>query len=438
MRTNELDIIESLGSSRRVLTVVRTALSETALRSLARQHTIDVPGFRTANAPPGLLARAIAAAAETSQPLRAELNRRLETLVSRAGRVLAGMPDTVAVEEFRHVREHTRERAIALVLAGLLDSRSAVASKANDTLNALDSGRLRLGAPAPGGMRSERAPSRSADARPRNTDPRPRTTGSRTPVEPRMRSAESRTRGPERRPVPPGPSADLLERTLAEREQQLRDLRLECTRQEQKIQKLRSQLDAEREAHERSKRNLEETRVALGRFEDPKTVLALADTSGEVDQLRALQLTTKLKLDTALRDCELLANGARVLESMIESLVRRSRDQDAPEPQRPARTSTAPAEAKLRLPIEGDHWPRHLQGFLFRLAKSEFVEAIQILDYSDARPTKLLLQIPDSALLAQYSDGERGARFLIVTTASSPASLHWVRRHLAETYFPST
>jgi hypothetical protein len=79
-----------------------------------------------------------------------------------------------------------------------------------------------------------------------------------------------------------------------------------------------------------------------------------------------------------------------------------------------------------------------MHSFLHRLACSEFVEQIQLLDYSKVHPSRILLEIPDSALLAQFSDGERGARFLILTTASSPASLHWVRRHLAESCFPAT
>jgi hypothetical protein len=408
-----MGIIDKLGSSRRVLAVLQSALSEPQLRLIARQYNIDVPGFRQSEAPPALLARGISTAVEQSPELRRELNRRLNELATPAGRALSAMSESDAENEIGRLGSQSRHRAIGLLLAGLMDSRSVVATKANDRLNALDSGRLRLIQSVVATRDSRVGPQRAREDRFRPAPPPRRTYSS-------------------------GPSLDDLERTLAEREQQLRELRLECTRQEQKMQRLRSQLETERETHERTKRQLEEARVTLGRVEDPRAVLAVANVSGEVDHLRALQLTTKLQLDVALRDCELLANGARVLESMIESLLQRSSSHEDPKPQRPSRVSTASPDGKVRLPIEGEHWPKHLHSFLHRLAGSEYVEQIQLLDYSKTRPTRILLEIPDSALLAQFSDGDRAARFLILTTAASPASLHWVRRHLAETCFPAT
>ena len=121
---------------------------------------------------------------------------------------------------------------------------------------------------------------------------------------------------------------------------------------------------------------------------------------------------------------------------LLASAERGSEATPPPRPHKPTRTIDLPAESKLRLPSSEHHWPRHFKVFLERLAGSPYVERIQPLDFSAARSSRITLEIPESTLLAQYSDGDRAARFLIQTTATTPGSLHWVRRHLAETFFP--
>jgi len=402
-----MSIVERLGSRERLLAALKVAFDDELLRGLAESHQVTVPGFRPAQAPATLLARSMATDCWRNAGLRADLDRALDRLARPGDPLVESTEVDAAVAQLDTLSDQPRARAVAVLLRSVDDPRDPVRNAALETLDRLHAGELQLAPPV-------RPPSTPPPG------PGPRPGRERTPDhDPRLRDR------------------DEARRALADRDRQLRALRDESTQQELKLQRLRSQLEQERESHERTRHALTEARDAARQKGggDPR---AVKEAQKEVQRARSEQAKIKTQLDALLRDYSLLASGVRALEEVVEALLASrggATSEAPPRPHKPSRTVDLPPESKLKLPSAEHHWPRHFKGFLERVAGSPYVERIQTLDFSGARASRITLEIPDTTLLAQYSDGDRAARFLIQTTATTPGSLHWVRRHLAETFF---
>jgi hypothetical protein len=402
-----MGIVERLGSRERLLAALKLAFDDHLLRSLAEAHQVIVPGFRPAQAPASLLARSMATDCWRNSGLRTDLDQALSRLARPGDALVDGVDADRAVAELATLPDQPRARAVSVLLRSVDDARTPVRDAALVALDRLDAGEIHL------------APPVSPPTRPPVAD-RGRT--DRPPVhDERLRDREE------------------ARRALAERDRQLRQLRDESTQQELKLQRLRAQLEAERESHERTRKALSEARDAARAAAGGGGGRELKDARKDALGARAEQAKTKTQLDALLRDYSLLQSGVRALEEVVEALLVDHGDTPpAPvRPHKPSRTIDLPPEAKLRLPSSEHHWPRHFRVFVERLAGSPYIERIQPLDFSGATSSRISLEIPDTTLIAQYSDGDRAARFLIQTTATTPGSLHWVRRHLTETYFSS-
>jgi hypothetical protein len=403
-----MGIVQKLGSRERVLTLVRHTLGESALRDLATRYHVTIPGFRTREAPLNLLARSIAHQSRENIELARGIEERLDELAAAArGFVSRRDPPDVAAELGR-LESMSRRRAVELLAAALTDVRDAVVDAGLKVVDELQKGSIRLPSRTPEDerRRPERSPA-GGFGPPRGSDYR----------------QLSRVRE--------------LERALAGREQELRALRSESTRQEQKLARLREQLEAERETHARTRAERDALRAAPG-ARGSNGAKEAAELRVEVQRLQADVRRSKAELDGMRSDYALLVEGVRELGEITMRVLERAGDASTNiRPRKPTRTSARSADEKVRLPVREDHWPRHLRAFLERLGASEYVEQIRILGFFGSGSTRVLHEIPDSTLLAQFSDGERAARFLITTTGSSPAALLWVRRHLTEQYFPA-
>ncbi len=396
-----MSIIQKLESRQRVLTVLRYLVDPSALRELATRYHITIPGFRASQAPLNLIGRAVAADCWKNVDLR----RGLEATMARIADPVLARTDSAAEQdlltELRKLEERPPAQARPFLLAALLDQRDTVHREAIKLLDRLESGDIHLS--SRDSMRTDRQPHGTAGARP-------------------SFAAEAENR---------------LSRTLSERNQQLRALRDECTRQEQKLTRLREQLEAERQAHRTTKQRLKE-----GGAEDPRVDAdgrAAANTSGPTEELRTELLRLREQIDAMRRDYGLLVSGARTLQDVIETMLKddESTSSTPIKPRKPTRTCDLPASEKAGLPSAHEMWPAHFGGFVERIAASPYVEELQPLDCSGSGSSRMLLMIPDSTLLARFSDGNRSARFLIRTTATTPPTLLWVRRHLADSHFPS-
>lgn len=403
-----MSIVERLGSRERLLAALKVAFDDELLRGIAEAHQVSVPGFRPAQAPAALLARSMATDCWRNSGLRADLDRALDRLARPGDPIVESADVDGAVSELTTLPDQPRARAVSVLLRSVDDPRDPVRNAALETLDRLHAGEIQLAPPVrppstppPGPGPSARAPSeRSPD------------------LDPRLRDREE------------------ARHALAERDRQLRSLRTESTQQELKLQRLRSQLESEREGHERTRRALTEARDQV-RAKGGGDGRDLKEALKEAQRARSEQSKIKTQLDALLRDYSLLSSGVRAFEEVVEALLaEKGGPAETPvRPHKPSRTIDLPPESKLKLPSSEHHWPRHFKTFLERVAGSPYVERIQPLDFSGARASRITLEIPDTTLLAQYSDGDRAARFLIQTTATTPGSLHWVRRHLAETFF---
>ncbi len=398
-----MPVLQKLESRERVLTLLRCLTDSTTLRDLATRYHITIPGFRANQAPLNLLARAISSSCWKNTALRRGMEAAIERLARPGSSLLAGIDETEAIARFSELDKIPVPKLRPLILAALIDNREPVYEAALALLDRLTAGELHL----------------PPDERPQ------------TRVMPRAPRDDARGGEP-----PAGARGDRQERSLAKREHQLHALRDECTRQEQKIMRLREQLDAERAAHLETRRALDEERRlrSTGRSASVQETEALAE---ENQRLVADVLRLKRRVDSLLRDHTLLVSGTRALGETLESLVSQVRAPSTPavRPHKPTRSVDGPPSGKTQLPTAEHTWPRHFRSFLARLAESPFVERLHPLDCYPAHTSRITLEIPDGMLLAQFSDGEHAARFLIRTTASTPATLLWVRRHLAETYF---
>ncbi len=393
-------LIEKLGASTKSSRLLSQILDERFVRDTAQQYHIAVPGFRAGQAPSGLTVRAILRAATRTRKLRAHLEAELARLAERERGRVGETDDDDVIETLDALSELPRARAVATLLAALDDVRDPVRSAAEAVRDAIESGEVTLAPPRP---------------QPRG-DARPRT--------------------PSASQTPPTTDVRQLQSLVADRDRQLRVLRSESAKLEQRVSRLRTQLESEREAHRRTRTGRPAaTSDPADRDDERVDARVLRRTQKELHQLRGEHVKTKLALDAALRDYSLLASGIHELQDLVTHFVNGPRPEGPVTPTRPARTSTLPVESKLKLPSSEHHWPKGFRGFLRRLAENPHVERLQPLDFSRATQTRITLEVPDTALVAQFSDGDLAARFLIATTATSPATLAWVRRELEHAVF---
>ena len=398
-----MGIIQTLGSRTRVLTLLQLLGDEQSLRDLATRYRLAVPGFRPTQAPLTLIARTVARTCWGDPELQAGLERVLD----RAGSREAASSATDITELMSRLGELPRAQVLQVFLRGLRDDRPEVLTRTLETIDAVGTGQLRLRADAPGAR----------------------------PGGPPGRRGEGRVAG-----ASPGRSGNP--RAGPDQGAQIATLRAESTQQEGKLQRLREQLDRERDAHHKTRKLLEAARrEGAAASSESAPSAEIRKVRRELAEQERHLVDIRARHDTTLRDYRLVLEGCRLLENVVAELLASPAAPDAGatplRPLRPARRSGLPPESKGPTPEPDGLWPAHFDTFLRRLAASEFVERLQPLGCASGRSTRINLEIPTATLLAQFSDGTRTARFLIVTSAHSAATLLWVRRHLIETCFPT-
>lgn len=378
-----MGLIEKLASRERVRTALH-ALDDNEVRALAIRYRVAVPGFRSSQAPFGLILRALARACWNDRNLRRDIDKALTKRVGAAAKRREGAEPRALIADMRTASP----TSLDTVLVGMTDSREDVRKAAESALDAFSTGKR----------------------------PLPRSTRPARPAAPRP---PLRAPGPARgeRAEPP------------KRDERVEALRGEVTKQEKTIRRLRDQLVQEKAAHDATKTALRDERPGKR---------TRAKTGGDAASPHATALAQRVReMEQVLRDYAIVLRGSDRLLALLEQASANA-DDEVSRPQKPtATTSLAPTE-KIGTATDEQNWPKRFWEFLGRVATRDYVVAVTPIDCRGGRSSRVLFTVPPGAVVAQYSDGERAARFLVDTTATTPAMLLWIRRDLADSVLPTS
>jgi hypothetical protein len=101
-------------------------------------------------------------------------------------------------------------------------------------------------------------------------------------------------------------------------------------------------------------------------------------------------------------------------------------------PKEPAGVSPRAEGEKIVWPKDEHHYPKRLRPFLERLARSPYVDRIQIRDFEDSTETRVKAIDDRGNIFLQYSDGLKAVRVFLTTVAKDANEGRWVAEHLGQ------
>ena len=95
-------------------------------------------------------------------------------------------------------------------------------------------------------------------------------------------------------------------------------------------------------------------------------------------------------------------------------------------PREPGAVSARPEHEKIVWPSDEHHYPKRLRPFLERLARSPYVDRVNIREFEDSTETRFKAIDERGNILLQYSDGLKAVRLYLTTVAKDANEGRWV------------